>query len=122
MPKPILFMLLSVLLTVIGELLLKHGMNRVGLLELTPAAILPGLMRTFTNPFVLAGFGIVFGAAIFWLSVLSRVELSWAYPLLSVGYILVVVSSWLFLGENVPPSRLMGVLVIVLGVFLVARS
>lgn len=120
--KPIALVLVAVLLAVCGELLLKHGMNRVGFLELSPSTVLPGLVRAFTSPFVLAGFGLVFGASILWLSVLSQADLSWAYPLLSLGYLLVVVSSWMFLGESVSLARLAGVLVIVLGVIVVAQS
>jgi drug/metabolite transporter (DMT)-like permease len=105
-----------------GELLLKTGMNRVGVLHLTLDQIVPSLFRTFTNPFVLTGFVLIFGGSIFWLAVISRVELSWAYPMLSLGYALVVLLSWLFLNESLTALRLIGVAIICLGVFVVSRS
>ncbi len=120
--KAFLLLLIAVLLSVTGELFLKHGMNRVGLLSLQMADLLPGLWRTFTTPAILAGFGLVFAGSIFWLAVISRVELSWAYPMLSLGYVIGVIASWLILGEQFSIYRLAGVLVVCSGVLIIARS
>ena len=105
-----------------GELLLKHGMNTVGVMSLAPSDFIPMLLKAFTNPFVFAGFVLIFGGSIFWLAVISRVDLSWAYPMLSLGYILVVIESWILLNEPVTSVRFIGVLVICLGVFILSRS
>lgn len=115
-------LLTAVCISVTGELLLKHGMNQVGVLSLHPDNILPGLWRSFTSPFVLLGFAAVFTGSIFWLSVISRADLSFAYPMLSLGYILVVIASWAFLNEHFNPVRLLGVLVICVGVVIVSRT
>jgi len=122
MLRPFLLLLVAVCFSVTGELLLKSGMNKVGVLSLQPHQIASSLWRAFTNPLVLAGFALVFIASIFWLAVLSRAPLSWAYPLLSVSYVLGVMFSWAVLGETVSLSRLAGVIIIVIGVFLVYRS
>lgn len=115
-------LLIAIVMSTTGELLLKRGVNAVGVLSLAPADIVPTLMETFSNPFVLAGFALIFGGSIFWLAVISRVDLSWAYPMLSLGYVLVVVNSWLFLNEQVTPVRVAGVAIICLGVAIVGRS
>jgi multidrug transporter EmrE-like cation transporter len=115
-------LLIAILMSTSGELLLKRGMSMVGVLSFTPSEFLPTLIRAFTNPFVLAGFALIFGGSIFWLAVISRVDLSWAYPMLSLGYVLVVATSWLLLREQVSPLRLIGVFVICFGVYLVSRS
>jgi drug/metabolite transporter (DMT)-like permease len=60
--------------------------------------------------------------AVFWLAVLSRVNLSWAYPMLSLGYILVLLFSALVLREPVSALRWIGALVVVVGVFLITRT
>ncbi len=117
-----ILLLIAISMSTSGELLLKTGMNRVGVLHLSADRFVPTLIRAFTDPFVLAGFALIFGGSIFWLAVISRVELSWAYPMLSLGYILVVGLSWAFLSEAVTPLRLLGVGVIIAGVFLVSRS
>ena len=115
-------LLIAISMSTTGELLLKTGMNQVGVLHFSLDQFVPTLIRAFTNPFVLAGFVLIFGGSIFWLAVISRVDLSWAYPMLSLGYILVVLLSWWFLNEAITPLRLIGVGVICVGVFLVSRS
>lgn len=120
--KALLILLVAVSFSVTGELLLKHGMNNVGFFSLQPQLLLSGLVRTFTNPFVLSGFTCVFLGSIFWLSVLSRLPLSLAYPLLSVSYVLVVLSAWLLLKESISVDRMIGVFIIISGVVVVYRS
>jgi len=115
-------LLVGICMSVTGELLLKHGMNQMGVLSLNPGTLLPSLVRTFSSPFILLGFAAVFGGSIFWLAVISRVQLSYAYPLLSLGYVIVVISSWAFLNEQLSLQRVAGVLVICLGVFVVSRT
>lgn len=121
------FLLVGVLCSVVGEMLLKHGVSLVSTpakpLELWPVPVLvETLWRVFTNPFVLGGFISVFAGSIFWLSVLSRLELSVAYPMLSISYVIVVFLSWLIFRENVSLLRFAGVIVIVSGVALIGIS
>ena len=113
---------IAILLTVCGELLLKRGMNLHGEFDLAPATLAPTLWRVFTSPYVLGGFSLIFCGSIFWLSVISRIDLSVAYPMLSTGYILVVLASAIFLGEQITWLRGLGVVVIVTGVCLVFWS
>ncbi len=115
-------LLTAVIISGTGELLLKYGMNQVGEISLHPDTIATSLLRTFTTPFVLLGFVFIFGGSIVWLAIISKVQLSYAYPMLSLGYIFVVGVSWLVLNEQFPPTRLVGVLVIVLGVIIVSRT
>ncbi len=119
---PYAVLLVSIGLTVSGELLLKHGMNLHG--EFIPqlGTLLPSLVRIFTNPFVLGGFALIFSASILWLSVISRVPLSTAYPMLSLGYVLTVLLSGIVLREAIPMAKIAGLALIVTGVVLVARS
>ena len=118
----LVLLFVAILLSVTGELLLKHGVNQLGVLELHADNLVPVFIRVFTNPFVLLGFIFLFGGSIFWLSMISRVPLSYAYPMLSTSYILVLGASWLFLGEQINPVQIIGVLVIMLGVSLVFWS
>lgn len=57
-----------------------------------------------------------------WIKVLSKVELSYAYPMVSLGYVLVMIFSYFFFKENITPIRILGVAFIMIGVILVARS
>jgi drug/metabolite transporter (DMT)-like permease len=107
-------------LTVAGELLLKTGVNRHGSLELSLSQLLPTAWKLFTNFFIVGGFALVFGGSLFWLVVLSRWDLSLAYPLLSINYIIGIGLSALILKEQVSWLQLGGVLVIIAGVTLVS--
>ena len=57
-----------------------------------------------------------------WILALSRVEVSVAYPLLSIGYIVNAIAAWYLFGEAVSPMRITGIGIIVIGVYVVARS
>ena len=120
--KAFLLLLLAISLSVTGEFLLKAGMNQVGVLSLTPKDFVSGLLRAFSNPRILAGFVLIFAGSLIWLAVLSRVDLSWAYPMLSLGYLFVVLTSWFFLGEAFSLLRVMGTIFVCLGVFFIFRS
>ena len=54
-----------------------------------------------------------------WMAVLSRVEVSVAYPMVSIGYIIVGVAGWYFFGESLSTLRVAGIFVIFLGVYMV---
>ena len=122
----LILLLVGIGLSVTGELLLKQGMNRFreqfGVLDLSLATLIPTLVRVFTQPAVLLGFIFVFGASIFWLAVLSRVHLSFAYPLLAFGYVVTALLARLLFNEPISATRWTGILVICLGVVLVART
>ena len=121
-PIVIALLLAGICLSVVGELLLKHGMNRFGTLDFSPATLLPTLFRVFTQPLIILGFVFVFGASIFWLAVISRVHLSYAYPLLAFGYVVTAFLARLLFNEAISPARWAGIVVICLGVVLVSRS
>jgi len=120
MTTAFLLVLIAVLFSVTGELFLKEGMTRVGVLSL--ATLGPTVGRMLRTWPLYAGLGSIACGALFWLAALSRVDLSWAYPLLSMGYILVLIFSWLFLGETVSYIRWIGAILVVIGVILVTRS
>lgn len=123
--KPVrtfVLLLIAIFLSDIGQLMLKHGVSQVGALSLDLGTLLPAVWRALSNPFVFFGFVLAFSGSIFWLSVISQVELSYAYPMVSLGYIFVAVSSWLLFGENISLLRIAGILIICFGVFLVSRS
>lgn len=111
-------LLVAVALSATGELLLKHGMSQIGVFTFEPQM----LIRIFLTPQVFFGFVLVFGGAIFWLAVISRVDLSFAYPMLALGYVFVVFASWFFLQEPLNVQKLLGIGIICTGVLVLAGS
>jgi multidrug transporter EmrE-like cation transporter len=120
MSNPLILVIIAVCFSVTGEFLLKAGMDRVGVLSLgTLGGTLPRMAASWQ---LWVGFGSIGVGAIFWLAAISRADLSWAYPLLAVGYILTLVFAPLILREHVPLARWAGTLLIVVGVYLISRS
>ncbi|MCG3142336.1 MAG: 4-amino-4-deoxy-L-arabinose-phosphoundecaprenol flippase subunit ArnF [Anaerolineae bacterium] len=122
MNSGLLLLIPAILFSTTGELFFKLGMNRVGGFEFNASALRAVLPRIVFNPLIWIGFGGFGLGAIFWLGALSRVPLSLAYPILALSYFVVVAEAWLFLHERVTWLRMLGVLVIVIGVVIVGTS
>jgi drug/metabolite transporter (DMT)-like permease len=118
-----MWLLPAMLFSTTGELFLKRGMNEIGSFDFASVStIVPTFIKILSNPFIWVGFIGFMGGSVFWLSVISRVPLSLAYPMLALSYVIVVVESWIFLGEGLHPLRIIGSLVVGLGVALVGLS
>ena len=104
-----------------GQILFKHGMNIVGRVN-NVRDILGKLTQAFLNPYILGGIAIYGFTTLVWLVILSRVKLSIAYPMLSAGYVLSILFSWLLFKESIPKIRIIGALIICIGVYLVAQG
>lgn len=114
--------MLDVALNVTGQLSLKYGMSKVGNFALSLNTLPPVFFQAALNPFVLLGllcYGLGF---MVWLVVLAKAEVSYAYPLISLGYVFTAILARYLIGESVTFTRMTGILVICVGVFLVARS
>ncbi len=113
----------TVALVVCGQLLLKTGMRRVGVIDAarlrTPSALALDVART---PAVVLGLSIYGASALAWIVVLSRTELSFAYPFLSLAYVIVTVAAMVLLGERFSGRQWAGLGAVVAGVLLVALS
>ena len=119
----LLWLIPAMLFSTTGELFLKRGMNEIGSFDFAAVDhILPTIWRMAQNPNLWLGFFGFLGGSVFWLSVISRVPLSLAYPMLALSYVIVVVESWIFLNEGLHPLRVVGSLVVGLGVALVGLS
>lgn len=113
-------MTISILLAVAGQLLMKRGMMSFGTFPVSQ--LLYKIIPMFLNPWVFFGFACFGLSSIFWLVVLSRMELSLVYPMVSVAYVMVALFSWFFFKENVTLVRWAGIAIIMLGVYLISRT
>lgn len=114
--------MMSTLLGVIGQTLLKVGMTRLGPQSISADGAAAILLRIAFNPYVVGGLLLYVGGTFFWLVAMSRVQLSYLYPFASLSYVLLMVVAWGVFREQISPLRLIGALTICLGVILVARS
>ncbi len=121
-PLSFSLILAGVLLNAAAQLLLKAGTNAVGHFEFSAGNIVPVGLRLALEPFILGGVACYVVSLVVWIMALSRVEVSIAYPMLSIGYVINAVAAWYLFGESLTALRLTGIGFIVVGVFLVARS
>jgi multidrug transporter EmrE-like cation transporter len=114
--------LTGVLLNAAAQLLLKAGTNAVGHFEFHADNVLPVGMKLAFEPHILGGMACYVVSLVVWIMALSRVPVSIAYPMLSIGYVVNAGVAYFWLGEAVTPMRMVGIGIIVLGVYVVARS
>ncbi|HET7198599.1 MAG TPA: SMR family transporter [Burkholderiales bacterium] len=112
----------GVLLNALGQLLLKAGTNAVGRFEFVAGNLVPVATRIAFEPHILSGVLCYGVSLVVWIMGLSRIEVSVAYPLLSLGYVINAVAAWYLFGEALTPARVAGIGCIVLGVVIVARG
>ena len=119
-PRPWALLLFCVALSAVAQLLLKYGMSRgsAPALSADPRAILLLLLK----PPVLIGLVIYAVSVVLWLLVLSKVDVSQAYPFVGAGFIITMIGGAIFFGESITLARLGGTLLIGVGLVLVARS
>ena len=108
----ILILLLSITISSLAHVFLKKGVMSLG------GSIhqeIDGFWEYFnalsTNPWMLGGVSLHVGALVVWVWALSRVDVSFAYPFLALGYVLVSLLAWVWLGENLSQSRLAGIVI-----------
>jgi len=114
--------LLGVLLNAIAQLLLKAGAGALADVELRFANAMAIAGRLVLNPPIIGGLICYAISVVVWILALSRVEVSVAYPMLSVGYVLNALAAWWLFHEDLSVMRMAGIGVILVGVWLVARS
>ena len=116
----IVFILVSVLLNCSAQLLIRKGMLVAG--EMSMVSMAHNIGSLVTNVWLWLAM-ICYGVSILlWMSVLSKVEVSFAYPFLSIGYVVSAVIGYFFFGERLSVIRIAGIVVICFGVVLISRS
>ena len=121
-PISFTLIMIGVLFNAAAQLLLKAGTNSIGAFAFSRENIVPVGWQLVTQPYIIAGMSCYVVSVVVWVLALSRVEVSIAYPMLSIGYLLNAIAAWYLFGEAVSVTRLVGIGVIILGVFIVARS
>ena len=116
------FILGGVCLNAVAQLLLKAGTNAVGVIHLTPQNWFATGIKLATQMPILGGLACYVISVGVWIIGLSRVDVTIAYPMLSMGYIISAIGAWYFLGEAVSAQRLLAIGIIIVGVVLLTRS
>lgn len=114
--------LIGVFLNAGAQLLLKKGMCSFSSLCIPLDKMYTYAWKIITNGYIISGLACYVFSVVVWLMVLSRVAVSVAYPMLSIGYIVTAIAGHYLFAENLTWLRIVGIIVIILGVYLVSKS
>ena len=114
----VFYIILTVGLTVYGQLILKWQVNKIGLLPESFADKLQFLGRLCINPWVISVFAAAFIAALSWMLALTKFQLSYAYPFISLTFVLVLILSAVFFHEQVTWPKAVGMIFIITGLII----
>ncbi len=121
--KSLIVISLVVVLKVIGEVCLSHGMHQVGEVDtFQPMALLGIGLRTLINPWVDIAMTTLLSHTLLYMSALSWLDLSFMMPMMASCYVLNSLFAWLLLDEQIPATRWLGTLIIMVGVIFIGLS
>ena len=110
MKNILIFILLPILLTVVGEFLLKFGTA-----DLSVADGLVSVSAIIFNGNIVFGVGLIVISALLWIVGMSKFQLSFMYPFLSLNYVMIIVGAEIILKEDVQFNRYVSILLIIIG-------
>lgn len=117
-----LLILSGVLLNAVAQLFLKAGTNAIGALNFSREHIVSTIFKVAFEPHIFGGLACYVVSVAIWIVALSKVPVSIAYPMLSIGYVVNALAAWYLFGEIISVQKMIGIGVIIIGVYLVARS
>lgn len=121
-PMALIFILVTIIFTVVGQLLVKQGMLELGPSPIQAPDLVSFVWKALTSPKVILGLASAVIAAVSWTIALSHSDLSFAYPFMSLAIVLVIALSPLIFHENIPWTRWLGVLIVCVGILIASRS
>lgn len=117
----LVLIIISVVMGAIGQVVLKIGANKLGDFDLLSGSIIKSLFTLITIPEIIIGV-LLFGTSfLLWIKVLTQNELSSAYPMVSLGYIIVTILSFALFKESMTVNKVLGIGLIVFGVIILNR-
>jgi drug/metabolite transporter (DMT)-like permease len=117
-----LLIALTLFFTVYGQLVLKWQMGGAGPMPAAGSDKILFLLRQLLNPWILSGFVAAFLASMAWMAAMTRFELGYAYPFMSLAFVIVMIFSAIFIGEVVTLGKVLGTLMVIAGLVVIARA
>ena len=119
----IMLILCSVLLSSIAQIVLKTGMSNTSVLQaIQSQSAMQAFTAIATNIYVIGGLALYFASAAVWLLVLARVDVSFAYPFVGLGFVVTMLLAFFINGEVLSTTKIIGTLCIALGVAIMAQG
>ncbi len=116
-----ILLFIDIIFATSSQILMKTGVSKLGGLEQFHG-LLPLLFAFITSPYIIIGLFLTGSGILLWLTIISNLELSFAYPFNSLSYVVILLYGALVLGENVNIIRISGVAMIIAGVIIISRT
>ncbi len=116
-----IYIIVTILLTAYGQLVLKWRMNSIGQLPTELSEKLIFLVKAIFDPYIFSSFFAAFIASLTWMAALTKFDLSFAYPFMSMAFVVVLVASYYLLHEPVNTSKVIGMILIVVGLVIASK-
>lgn len=113
---------MTVFLTVYGQVIIKWQINTLGKIPASFDDKLLFLSRILMNPWILSGLSAAFAASLCWMLAMTRLELNYAYPFVSLSFVLIVIAGSVFFNESITTWKIMGTVLIIAGVIVASRG
>jgi multidrug transporter EmrE-like cation transporter len=117
-----LYIALTVLLTVYGQLVIKWRLGHLGILPESLSDKFVFLIKAVFDPWIFSSFVAAFLASLTWMAAVSKFEISYAYPFMSMAFVLVLILSYFFFSEQITVYKVLGMVLIVSGIIIASRA
>jgi multidrug transporter EmrE-like cation transporter len=115
------YILITILLTAYGQLVLKWRMNTLGQFPQLLNEQVLFLGKALLDPYIISSFGAAFLASLTWMAALTKFDLSYAYPFMSLAFLVVLIASFFLFQEPLTLHRILGTCLIMAGLLLASR-
>ena len=116
-----IYIVMTIVFTVVGQILLKHGVNQLGDLPGDWASAFKFLLLAVFDPWVFGGLLCAFLGALSWIAAMTKFQLSYAYPFMAITFALTPILGFFMLHEQITTAKISGIILIVLAVILISR-
>lgn len=116
------YIFLTIILTVYGQIILKWRLNQFGELPLLFFDKMIFLLKSLFDPYIFSSFFSAFLASLAWMAALKEFELSKAYPFMSLSFVCVLILSYWLFKETLSTQKIIGSILILLGIIIISKS
>ena len=117
-----IYIFLTIFFTVYGQIIIKWQVNSAGALPVGAIEKISFILRLLLNPWILSGLFSAFLASLTWMAAMTKFTLSYAYPFISLTFVLIMLAATILFREPITVPKLFGIIAIVAGVIIGSRG
>ncbi|MDD2701957.1 MAG: hypothetical protein PHH36_12080 [Sideroxydans sp.] len=117
-----IFIFSTIIFTVYSQLIMRWQVTEAGALPSDIAAKFVYIVNLLLNPWVLSGILATFLAGVSWMLTMTKFEISYAYPFVSLNYLLVLAAGFTLFGESISTTKILGSVLVILGIIVISKG